>query len=271
MNRSRGARKEERDAREEGREAGPDQERSGLERGMSEETVTLLSSSGVAEFLGHCLGQFVFIGYYNCAVAFKQRHSTSDKSLFLYKHKSDVWVVASELGGDDYDLQSTSFSVLSDKWQYKMYPDWRHDPTLKIKREVTPCQTITVELRGAAARTQSDVSGEYSPIGDWSWGRQVFKHRERNLYLRVKLDGWGGWGAWCIGDKPDDHLGGDHVGGDHVGGDHVGGDHVGSQVTTWCPADPRAAISQTYNYKSWIYIINGMEQGDIRVKCKIHS
>ena len=188
------------------------------------------------------------------------------------KPTASVWYSSRDTQQVTSLCSSTNTNPTFGSWQvnwavmimtYRVPPSqcWVINGTLKTKREVTPCQTITVELRGAAARTQSDVSGEYSPIGDWSWGRQVFKHRERNLYLRVKLDGWGGWGAWCIGDKPDDHL----------GGDNVGGDHVGSQVTTWCPADPRAAISQTYNYKSWIYIINGMEQGDIRVKCKIHS
>ena len=205
----------------------------------------------------------MFIRDHNSAPAFQQRHTVSDETLFLYKLERNLWAVGRTLGSEDYVLKctttTTSLPSPSETWQYRKLggDKWISDPGLKMRRgELPPCQTIRVEVRGAAGGAQSECAGDYSPTGDWCRGLQVFKHHQSKLYLSVW---WWWWGRWYISDRP--------------GGGNL---RVWSGASAWCPADPRAVISQSDNTKSWRYWdsdgyrIEG-EEGDIKVKCSVHS
>ena len=225
-----------------------------------EEILTITSSGGSAEsyYGGLCFGQFVHNGEHKGAATYKQRHTTSTLTLFLYRLGDSTWAVGPELGGDKCYLRSssTSSSIPSDNWQYRDYDDkWKSDPGVRIVQGPLPsCQTISVEVRGAAATAQSDCAGDYRVTTDWSWGRQVFKHSHRELYLCVK-GMWGGWEVgWYITDSP--------------GG---GTPHIWRKATAWCPADRRAATRQG-DTQLWIYSDSReWKDGDIRVKCNFHD
>ena len=207
----------------------------GLQSEGREEILTITSSGGSAEshWSGRCLGQFVYNGEHKGAASYKQRHTISTLTRFLCRLGDSTWVVGSKLGGDECPLRSssTSSSVPSDNWQYRDYDDkWKSDPGVRIVRgPLTSCQTISVEVRGAAATAQSDCAGDYRVTADWSFGHQVFKHSRRELYLCVE---W--WlvlgvrgGGWCITNSP--------------GGGIL---HICRKATAWCPADRRAATRQ---------------------------
>ena len=222
-----------------------------------EEILTITSSGGSAEsfWSGVCLGQFVYNGEHKGAASYKQRNTIDNNTRFLYRLGDSTWAVGPELGGDECYLRSssTSSSVPSDNWQYgDSYDKWKSDPGVRIVRgPLTSCQTISVEVRGAAATAQSDCAGDYRVTADWRWGHQVFKHSRRELYLSVGM----GWGVgWCISDSP------------------VGPTlHICSKATAWCPADRRAATRQG-DTQSWRYWESGeLRDGDIRVKCKVHD
>ena len=88
-----------------------------------EEILTITSSGGSAEsyYGGLCFGQFVHNGEHKGAATYKQRHTTSTLTLFLYRLGDSTWAVGPELGGDKCYLRSssTSSSVPSDNWQYR--------------------------------------------------------------------------------------------------------------------------------------------------------
>ena len=228
----------------------------GLQSEGREEILTITSSGGSAEsiYSGVCLGQFVYNGEHKGAASYKQRHTTSTFTRFLYRLGDSTWAVGPELGGDKCYLRSssTSSSVPSDNWQYLDYDDmWKSDPGVRIVRgPLTSCQTISVEVRGAAATAQSDCAGDYRVTADWSYGHQVFKHSCRELYLCVEYCVRG----WWISDSPGDCT-----------------CHIGSKARAWCPADRRAATRQG-DTQSWRYRDSGeWRDGDIRVKCNVHD
>ena len=199
-------------------------------------------------------------GEHKGAASYKQRNTIDNNTRFLYRLGDSTWAVGPELGGDKCYLRSssTSSSIPSDNWQYRDYDDkWKSDPGVRIVRgPLTSCQTISVEVRGAAATAQSDCAGDYRVTEDWCSGHQVFKHSRRELYLWV--GGWrvrGGWEVgWCITNSP--------------GGGTL---HIWSKATAWCPADRRAATRQG-DTQSWSYYDpGGWGDGDIRVKCNVHE
>ena len=148
----------------------------GLQSEGREEILTITSSGGSAEsiYSGVCLGQFVYNGEHKGAASYKQRHTTSTFTRFLYRLGDSTWAVGPKLGGDDCYLRSSSTSsfVPSDNWQCRVYDDkWNSDPGVRIVRgPLTSCQTISVEVRGAAATAQSDCAGDYRVTADWCRG-----------------------------------------------------------------------------------------------------
>ena len=234
----------------------------GLQSEGREEILTITSSGGSAEsfWSGDCLGQFVYNGEHKGAASYKQRHTINTITKFLYRLGDSTWAVGPKLGGDDCYLRnsSTSSSVPSDNWQYLDYDrKWKSDPGVRIVRgPLTSCQTISVEVRGAAATAQSDCAGDYRVTEDWCSGHQVFKHSRRELYLSVGLWGVGsllGVG-WWISDRPGDIT-----------------RHIWSKATAWCPADRRAATRQG-DTQSWGYWDSGnWRNGDICIKCNVHD
>ena len=233
----------------------------GLQSEGREEILTITSSGGSAESIwsGDCLGQFVYNGEHKGAASYKQRDTIDTFTRYLYRLGDSTWAVGPELGGDKCYLRSssTSSSVPSDNWQYGSNDKWKSDPGVRIVRgPLTSCQTISVEVRGAAATAQSDCAGDYRVTADWCLGHQVFKHSRRELYLCV---GW--WlvlgvrgGGWYITNRP--------------GGDSA---YIWSKATAWCPADRRAATRQG-DTQSWSYLDSGkLRDGDIRVKCDVHE
>ena len=234
----------------------------GLQSEGREEILTITSSGGSAESIwsGDCLGQFVYNGEHKGAASYKQRNTIDTFTRYLYRLGDSTWAVGPELGGDKCYLRSssTSSSVPSDNWKYCDFDyGWKSDPGVRIVRgPLTSCQTISVEVRGAAATAQSDCAGDYRVTADWCWGHQVFKHSRRELYLWVGVRGvggvWGGWeeGCWCITDSPG-----------------RGTPPIRSKATAWCPADRRAATSML-----WVYGDSSQwKDVDIRKKCHVHD
>ena len=228
-------------------------------RGKEDQILTITSSGGSAESIwsGNCLGQFVYNGEHKGAASYKQRNTIDTNTRFLYRLGDSTWAVGPELGGDKCYLRSssTSSSVPSDNWQYYDSDDkWKSDPGVRIVRgPLTSCQTISVEVRGAAATAQSDCAGDYRVTADWSYGHQVFKHSCRELYLCVGV--WNGSRVcWYITNK--------------VKG---GTSFIWSRATAWCPADRRATTTQGHTW-SWGYRDSGnWRNGDIRIKCNVYD
>ena len=112
------------------------------------------------------------------------------------------------------------------------------------------CGTLTISATGEAARVRADCMGQFQPTGQLSAGRQVFHNQRTDKYLSVSL----GDVDWDVRDSVDNVAG------------------VASGCAPGlCPALARAAVSDRFNIKSWQYADNGWHDGNITVKCSVHS
>ena len=72
------------------------------------------------------------------------------------------------------------------------------DPLLQVTpvSDLAPllCSSVTISATGEASRIYPDSLGTFYPTGDFSCGRQVFKHETYSWYLLVR-GGCVNWGV----------------------------------------------------------------------------
>ena len=78
-------------------------------------------------------------------------------------------------------------SVPTSGWQYGDGYKWPHDPALTVTPlsdlSSATCSSITISAKGKAARKQSQCLGTFTPTGDYSCGRQVFRSARGSCLL----------------------------------------------------------------------------------------
>ena len=74
-------------------------------------------------------------------------------------------------------------------WSYYGGGAWHDDLLLQVTpvSDLAPllCSSVTISASGEAARLHPDSLGTFYPTGDFSSGRQVFKHETSSWYLLV--------------------------------------------------------------------------------------
>ena len=125
------------------------------------------------------------------------------------------------------------------------------DPHLMISPDKPrACGEITISASGAAAVTQPECVGAYTPTQMFSEGRQVFKHKTEERYLLVD-------GEWNVRESVE-----------------WGTKMRSGSAPSMCPADPRARINEWLGQTSWVYTTGFHRKdknGDITVKCSVHK
>ena len=123
---------------------------------------------------------------------------------FLYSDGSEGWRVAYILGSN-YERGVLSNPANTDHvpvcgWSYyDIYGQAMYDDPLL---QVTPvpdlapllCSSVTISATGEATDEVPDSLGTFYPTGDFSCGRQVFKHETSGEYLLVPA-GCVNWGV----------------------------------------------------------------------------
>ena len=140
---------------------------------------------------------YKMVGMYNNKPYFKQM-DVKGKGLYLSYYELGFYGVCKELGGGHYlkCAEKTNWLSPSSCWQYYNGKIMTNDEDLKVQAvsSVVPCGNITIKLEGQAKICQKNVEGEYVPTGQYSAGRIVFKHSQRDLYLHCRP----GYNEWYV-------------------------------------------------------------------------
>ena len=116
------------------------------------------------------------------------------------------------------------------------------------------CSSVTISATGEAARLKPDSLGTFYPTGDFSCGRQVFKHETSGKYLLVPA----GKVCWCVQPSVTTTLA-----------------SIGSGCAPGLrPDNPRAGYSERLNIKNWLCADSEggwHDAPDIVISCATHS
>ena len=224
--------------------------------------ILLFASDGkAAEYTGSLLGQYSLSGTLlvkdNRSPYYLQTNTLSDSdSSHVYLYRADnQWFVYSALGKTGGWLNNPIDSVSVPETGWKVSDGkggWLDDPQLTVRcGPLTECGDITVTSNGPTANKRSDCLGVYKRTDIISCGRFVFKHQDRDKYLRIAP----GKTVWTIGDKPGDTTA-----------------YIQSAAGANCPASNRNRYSERLNVKSWMYGHDGWhEDPTITVTCTNHN
>ena len=166
---------------------------------ITEQEMLALSTRGpAAQHQGGRCGVFGRAGAWRGLPCYRQLHSLDTEwAVFLYSGHGDGWRVGEVLGGPEFSLwnPSTSSSVPEAGWQYRAGDSsWHLDPDLAVAGLSTPtCSSVTIPPTGAWHH-HTDSLGTFTPTGDYSCGRQVFRSAQGS-YLLVP-PGKNCWGVY---------------------------------------------------------------------------
>ena len=201
------------------------------------------------------MGFYKMAGMYNNKPYFKQM-DVKGKGLYLSYYEHGFYGVCKELGGGHYlkCAEKTNWLSPSSCWQYYNGKIMTNDDDLKVQAvsSVVPCGNITIKLEGQAKICQKNVEGEYVPTGQYSAGRIVFKHSQRNLYLHCRP----GYNEWYV--TPELQSGNSRI--------------ESASIRSLCPADYRNNYRTNTGLNAWM-LENYPEwnEGNISLKCSVHS
>ena len=177
---------------------------------------------------------------------FFQQMDSHVKGWFLYyfyndKEKTGRYQIGPELGGIDKKVRcsDTAGHLKSHAWQYYDQDNYGEKFADDVNITVEPvermesCNLTTIKLSGDASYYQDHVAGEYISIDIFSAGRNIYKHKNREIFLQILP----GDSYWSVSDK---------VGG---GKEFLRSASAGSR----CPADQRNNYSHRNGYKTWRY------------------
>ena len=207
------------------------------------------------------MGYFKRAGVYDGKPYFQQIDSQNEGSYLYYTKEDRQYQVGATLGGAVVLLcTDKSGHIVPHHWQCLDWPQYRNDPDMRLVAvtNVTPCcSKVTIKLSGDVAKCQSDVAGDYVPIDKFSQGRQIYKHKYRNLFLRIppRSTYWIVWSTVGIDGTP-----------------YIGSQSAGSL----CPADQRNNYSHSDGQKSWKYVFGSGRAveagpGNIQLTCTSHK
>ena len=147
---------------------------------------------------GSLCGVWRRLGQHNSRPYYKLHHTLETEcDWFLYSDGSDGklfsggWRVSSTLGknGGSLENRANTDHVPVSGWSYYGGGAWHDDLLLQVTpvSDLAPllCSSVTISATGEAVQYQSDSLGTFTPTGDFSCGRQVFKHETSGRYLLV--------------------------------------------------------------------------------------
>ena len=208
------------------------------------------------------MGYFKKAGEHGGKPYFQQMDSQGEGYYLYYYKERSQYQVGPTIGASWCGLRCTDKSghIVSHHWQYSDGSQWTDDPDMRLVAvtNVTPCcSKVTIKLSGDVAKCQRDVAGDYVPIDKFSQGRQIYKHKYRNLFLRIppRSTYWIVWSTVGIDGTP-----------------YIGSQSAGSL----CPADQRNNYSHSDGQKSWKYVFGSGRAveagpGNIQLTCTSHN
>ena len=118
------------------------------------------------------------------------QEDSKDNGYFLYYClRTKAWYLSPSLRGSACVLvnYSISLDVPTNNWRYRREGEWFVDPGLSVTsyNGHLPCSKITVALNEDVMEDLKDIEGGYIPTTDFSMGRKVFKHTDKEIFLRV--------------------------------------------------------------------------------------
>ena len=168
---------------------------------------------------------------------------------------------------------TNSATVPTTGWNYyAVNGEWKEDPDMTVTPVTSLtdhcCSAVTISAMGRAGREQTNKLGTFTPTGDYSSGRQVFRNTISGQYLLVPADHLN----WYVLDDVNAH-GSDNVGPGNPLGEGIQSFQSGC-APGLCPAHPRASYnSRPGGGKAWQYKHGNLwyDSTEISVTCTTHK